>query len=416
MMNPFPVMIADMRRSLSGCVAVVCVIALATALGVAISAQERALRRGSTQAAAAFDLLIGARGSPTQLVLTAVYLQPAALDLVPGRVLQQLQADAGVAYVAPIAFGDYYQRFPIVGSSTDLLTQGGKLVPMAGRVFAAQNEAVLGADVTLKLGEVFSPVHGQPMALADAEMHVHGAFTYVVVGRMPRLGNPWDRAIIVPVEAVWQVHGLPAGHAEAANHQHALDPTQTRLGPPWDGEDSAGVPAIVVKPKSVTDAYRLRNAYRAHAATMALFPAEVLIELYAVLGDVRALFAVLSLGTQALVVAAVLLAVLASLVSRRQQFAVLRALGASRSYIFATVWFQVSVLLCLGALCGLFLGWLGAHGLAWVFCRHTGIVLPVAITWQEMRLLLALVGVGLLLAVFPAWSSYRQPVTVALKS
>ena len=85
------------------------------------------MRRGSTQAAAAFDLLIGARGSPTQLVLTAVYLQPAALDLVPGRILQQLQADAGVAYVAPIAFGDYYRRFPIVGSSTDLLTQGARL-------------------------------------------------------------------------------------------------------------------------------------------------------------------------------------------------------------------------------------------------------------------------------------------------
>jgi putative ABC transport system permease protein len=235
MMNPFPVIVADMRRSLPGCVAIVCIIALATALGVAISAQERALRRGSTQAAAAFDLLIGARGSPIQLVLTAVYLQPAALDLVPGRVLQQLQADAGVAYVAPIAFGDYYQRFPIVGSSTDLLTQGGKLAPTAGRVFAAQNEAVIGADVALKLGEVFSPIHGQPRAWADGEAQVHGAFTYVVVGRMPPLGNPWDRAIIVPVEAVWQVHGLPAGHTEAADHAHASGPTETRLGPPWDG-------------------------------------------------------------------------------------------------------------------------------------------------------------------------------------
>jgi putative ABC transport system permease protein len=393
MMNPFPVMVADMRRSLSGCVVVVCLIALATALGVAISAQERALRRGSAQAAAAFDLLIGARGSPTQLVLTAVYLQPAALGLVPGSVLQQLQTDAGVAYAAPIAFGDYYQRFPIVGSTTDWLTQGDKLAPTAGRVFVAQNEAVIGADVPLKLGEVFAPVHGQPMALADSEAHVHEAFTYVVIGRMPPLGSPWDRAIIVPVEAVWKVHGLL-----------------------WEGGESPGVPAIVVKPKSVTDAYRLRNTYRAHEATMALFPAEVLVELYALLGDVRALFAVISLGTQGLVVAAVLLAVLASLVSRRQQFAVLRALGASRQYIFAAVWCHVSVLICLGALCGLLLGWLGARGLSWVFFRHTGIALPVALTMQEMRLLLALVGLGLLLAVFPAWSSYRQPVTVALKS
>ncbi len=417
MMNPFPVVIADLRRSWSRCGAVICLIALATALGIAISAQDRALRRGSAQAADAFDLLIGARGSPTQLILTTVYLQPAALDLIPGSILAQLQQDPGVQYVAPIAFGDYYQQYPIVGSTVEFITQGGKIFPTQGRLFATLQEVVIGADVALQLGDTFSPVHGQPGEVVEEEEHTHEAFTCEVVGRMPRQGNPWDRAIIAPIEAVWAVHDLPTGHGVEVAHQEAghHEEVKTEIGPPWLG-DIPGIPTLVVKPKSVVDAHRLRNQYRTRPDTMALFPAEVLIELYVLLGDVRDLLAVISIGTQGLVIAAILLAVFASLASRRQQFAVLRALGASRQYIFAVVWCHISLMICAGALWGLFLGWIGARGLSWIFFRQTGLVLPVAITAQEMRMMLALIGLGMLMAVIPSWSSYRQSVTAALKS
>ncbi len=100
MLNPLPVILADIRRSRWGFASVVGLIAVAVALGVAVSAQERALRRGSAAAADAFDLLVGAPGSPTQLVLTAVYLQPAALPLVPGDVLKGLHDEPGIEYMS----------------------------------------------------------------------------------------------------------------------------------------------------------------------------------------------------------------------------------------------------------------------------------------------------------------------------
>jgi putative ABC transport system permease protein len=105
-MNPLPIVWADCRRATTGILSVVCLIAIAVALGVAVSAQERALRTGSARAADAFDLLIGAPGSQTQLVLTAVYLQPAALPLLPGEVLKRLQTEARAGYSAPKALGD----------------------------------------------------------------------------------------------------------------------------------------------------------------------------------------------------------------------------------------------------------------------------------------------------------------------
>ena len=124
-MNPLPLVFAELRHNHAAVLAVAVLIALAVSLGVAVSAQERALRNSSAAAAEPFDIVVGMPASQTQLVLTTVYLQPAALELIPGRVLQHLQSTPGVRFAAPIAFGDYLGTSPIVGSTAALLTLGG---------------------------------------------------------------------------------------------------------------------------------------------------------------------------------------------------------------------------------------------------------------------------------------------------
>ncbi|HYD98354.1 MAG TPA: FtsX-like permease family protein [Alphaproteobacteria bacterium] len=403
MMNPLPLLRAEWRRNPWGNLAIVLLIALAVALGVAVSAQERALRLGSGRAADRFDLLVGAPGSQTQLVLTGVYLQPAALPLLDGAVLQRLQADPGVAWLSPIAFGDFHQGHPVVGVTADFVTAGGRTALAEGRVFAAHGEAVVGADVPLALGAEFAPLHGANPAAAQIAGHAHGGHGYRVVGRLPRGGTPWDRAILAPVEAVWEVHGLPAGHADEA-----------RLGPPWDAPFVAPVPALVVKPKGVADAYRLRAAYRGKDS-MALFPAEVMVELYRTLGDARDVLALVAVGTQVLVVAAVLLAVFATLAARRRQIAVLRALGATRGYVFLAVWLQVALLVGAGAGLGLLLGWGGALGLSAAMAARTGLALPVGLGGAEFAMAGALALAGSALAALPALAAFRRPPAAGLR-
>src|SRR5262249_32095344 len=145
-----------------------------------------------------------------------------------------------------------------------------------------------------------------------------------------------------------------------------------------------GASAIVVKTTSVAAAYRLRARYRSET-TMAVFPAEVLVELYSRLGDARSAMATLALAAQALVVAAILLAVFASLAGRRRSLGVLRALGASRGFVFGAVWLYVSAVTA-GATLGLGLGWLGALGLARALEARTAIALPIAIASGEIFL------------------------------
>src|SRR5262249_25417122 len=149
-----------------------------------------------------------------QLVLTTVYLQPAMLDLVPGLTLKELGSDPGVVYAAPLLFGDSYRGRPIIGATGDLVTQAGQAPLANGRPFASTREVVIGADVPLRLGDHFAPTHGQPTSaggLRDAPAHDDHLFT--VVGRMTPRGSPWDRAIIAPVEALWEIHARPRGHA-----------------------------------------------------------------------------------------------------------------------------------------------------------------------------------------------------------
>jgi putative ABC transport system permease protein len=147
-----------------------------------------------------------------------------------------------------------------------------------------------------------------------------------------------------------------------------------------------------------------------------VFPAEVLLQLHRLLGDVRDLVAAISVLTQVLVIGAVLLAVLAGLAQRHRLIAVLRALGASGTFVFATVWLRVAVVLTAGSLLGLGLGYAAALALSRVFAARTALDLPVALSGQELLLVLAVVAIGLVLATIPAALGYRGSVSAGPRS
>jgi putative ABC transport system permease protein len=290
-------------------------------------------------------------------------------------------------------------------------------------MFETMLEAVIGANVKLTPGEQFSPSHGQVLLDEDEDEHVHSNLSYTVVGRLPDWGSPWDRVILVPIEAVWRIHALPTGHAQhqleiaAARRQgREIDWSRLVIGSPWDADQLPGVPAIVVKPATVRDAYLLRNEYRSNDATMAFFPAEVLLELYALLGDARFLFATMAVATQVLVIGAILLAVFAALALRRRQLGVLRALGASRGYVFSVIWLYIVAVITAGAVIGLALGWLLAMVLSDWVGDQTGLVLPVSLTFKEFAMAGALIGLGLVLAAIPSAAAYRYAPAALLRN
>lgn len=397
-MNPFPVVFSLLDRNRITLAFFVVLITFAVALGIAITTQERAVRQGSARAADKFDLVIGSPGSPFDLVLASVYARPAAMGLVDGKMLAKLMAEDGVDFAAPIAFGDSANGFPIMGTTAQFVAHlSGGL--SEGRPFAAASEAVLGANVPMQLGDRLYAAHD---GFDSAEMLHEG--TIQAVGRMARTYSAWDNVVVVPVEQVWTSHGLSSGHA----------PGDERIGPPFIVEAMPGVPAIVVKPSTVPAAYGLRNAYRTDQ-TQAIFPAEILVQLYALLGDARTIMSFLALATQILVIAAILSGVVIILQLYRTRFAVLRALGATAAYVFLVAWSYVTLLILVGALLGLVLGAGASWAVSGYLEAQSGIAIPVTIAWQEIRLVLLLIGAGAVLALLPAIAIYRQPVVEGLR-
>lgn len=420
-MNPFPIAWATLRRNRFTAILFIAIVALAVALGIAISAQERALRTGSARAADRFDLIVAAPGSHNDVLFSTVYLDPTAVELLDPSVTAQLLAEPQADFVAPIGFGDTIEGDPVVGTVAAFVEHLSNGLA-EGRMFESVDEAVVGALSPHQIGENLGVSHGHDAggggdadAAADAleadhdedheDEYAHGDHdALTVVGRMQPTGTPWDRAVVVPIEYNWQAHDLGNGHL----------PGDTHLGAPFDLQSLTGVPAVVVKPTDVAAAYGLRGQYRT-AQSAAFFPAEVLVELYAALGDATAIMSGLTLAAQALVIAAILAGVVAILDLQRQRFAVLRALGASPAFIFLTVWIYVAALVATGAVIGLVLGWGFAAVVSDILARSTGVSMQAQIGLRELGLAGALVLIGLVLAIIPAVMVYRRPVVEALR-
>jgi putative ABC transport system permease protein len=397
-LNPWLVARAGIASHKMSYAVFVLLIAVATAIGVAVSAQETALRNGSARAADKFDLVVAAPGSQLDVTLAAVYLRPGSVPLLLPSDTARALAEPRVKFAAPLGYGDWYNGSPIIGTISpfvDYLSGGLK----SGRMFATESEAVAGAAVGAPDGVAFHPTHGLAHDDDDGDrvVHEHGA-AYTIVGRMKPSGTPWDNAIIVPIEAVWRVHQLPTGHANG----------DTRIGPPFEADKVPGAPAIVMAPRTINDAYGLRGLWKT-TSTMAFFPAEALTPLYAVMGDVRDALNWFAIATQGLVVVAILAGVIAILSLHRRQFAVLRALGAPRAYVFACVFIQSVGLIVVGALAGLALGSLAALILSRLFEQRTRIALPLEIGESEFMLVGGFILLGLCASLAPAAIAFRRP-------
>ncbi len=401
--SPWPLVRAILRRFRGPSVLFVLLIAVSVGMGIGLLAQERGLRRGTAQAADKFDLVISAPGSEISVMMAAVFLQPTDMPLLDGDTYAGIASHENVSIAAPLAFGDSFGTSPVIGTTADFAAYLAD-AQIEGRMWETAHDALVGALVDLDIGDDFEPAHGQGDA---AEHDAHEGAGLTVVGRLAPTGTPWDRAILLPIEAVWEIHGLANGHAPQRSDQ---------IGPPFDPAYFPGTPAVVVRAEALWANYALRSEFTRDRDTMAFFPGAVLSQLYRVLGDIRQIMSLMALVTQGLVAAAVLLGLF--ILSRlfRRQIALLRALGAPARFVFAVVWSFGAVLVVTGAALGLCTGIGAATILAKVVTARTDIVVTAPLSWSEIHFLAAFASVTLVLTLLPAAVVLRQSIASGLRA
>ncbi|PLW78553.1 ABC transporter permease [Cohaesibacter celericrescens] len=400
---PWSLVRAILWRFRGSSILFVLLIAISVGMGVGLLAQERGVRRSTAQAADKFDLIVSAPGSELTVMMATVFLQPTDMPLLDGETYNEIANHENVSIAAPLAFGDSYGTASVIGTTAQFARYLAD-DQINGRMWKTSHEALVGALVPLKVGESFTPAHGHG---DGAEADAHEGSNLVVVGRLAPTGTPWDRAILVPVELVWEVHGLGNGHAPERRDQ---------IGPPFSAKYFPGTPAVIVRSEALWANYALRSEFTRDRETMAFFPGAVLAQLYRLLGDIRQIMSLMAVVTQILVAAAVLLGLF--IISRlfHRQIALLRALGAPARFIVSVVWCFGASLLLAGSVLGLVIGIGAASIFSGVVTARTDILVTASLGMSEIHLLAGFISVTLLLSLVPAAVVLRQPVVPGLRA
>jgi len=381
-----------------------CAIALlALAAGGALAAL--ALRDASARAFAAgtgpFDAVLGARGSPLQIVLASLYHLEAAPGLVPEAEVEKLSAHPAVAHAIPLVLGDNHEGWRLVGTSPGLfapeLWQGQPAAPRllpGGRLFdPARQEIVAGSQAAaalgLRLGDHLTPTHGLDYAAETAEDHAHEE-EFTVVGLLKPTGTPVDRVLWTPVHALQHLDGHDPAHA------HDLSAVLIRFRP------EAGAAGFMLAQNYNSPGGALTLAWPVAAHVAALF------ERFAWADRLMGVAAGFAAALSAL---CVVIALQTSLAQRRRDWAILRAIGARAHTLGAAILTEALLLGAAGA-AGAAVVAGGLQSLvAWQIRVRTGVLLaPV----PPAELLAT--GAGALLltcalaALWPAWTALRSPV------
>ncbi len=343
-----------------------------------------------------FDAVLGARGSKLQLVLNAVF----HLEASPGNLVWQdfldLQKNPAVELAVPLAVGDNYRGYRLVGTTPELFTKSeyapGKrfeLQPGGVWIDPERREAVVGDFVArklgLKVGDQFHPFHG----LVFDERNQH-AETYVVVGILKPSNTPADRVIWIPLAGIQMM----SGH---------------------DPNAATDVSAVLVKLKSGGGiaGFQLDMLYnkQGNKLTFAWPIGAVMADLFDKIGWFDRVLTLVSYLVALVAAGSILASIYNSMNERRRELAIMRALGARRVTVFSAIVLESASIAALGVLGGFLVYAALLSVVASIVRTQTGVVLEpfkfnAVLLWSPAMF----IGLGALAGIVPALKAYRTDV------
>lgn len=378
---------------------------LLLALGVAIIAvllligsqlEERLMRDAQR-----INLVVGAKGSPLQLVLAAVF----HVDVPPGNIKLSetvaVSANKLVKRTIPLALGDGLRGFRIVGTSADFPSLYDARIE-TGRAWNAHLEAVIGAEVArtlgMSVGSRFVGTHG-----LGKEGDAHDSSPFTVVGVLGPTGSVADRLILTSVESVWLVH-------MQLNEDEKPDQALAALT-----EDEKEITALLVEYASPLAAMSLPRSINSATSMQAASPASEAARLFSMLGvglDVVRAFALVLLVAAGL---STFIALYNALEERKYDLAVMRTLGATPGRLMRLVLFEGLMLGVIGTALGLLLGHLATELIGtWLAANRQPSVTGWRVIADEAWVAGLALLVALVAAIVPAWRAYRADVAATL--
>ena len=349
---------------------------------------------------AGIDVVVGAKGSPMQLILSGVFHLDVPTGNVPLAAVKELEKHPQVAKIIPISLGDSFRGFRIVGTTPDYIHHYDAQLAQ-GALWSKPMQAVIGAQVAqqtgLKVGDSFTGTHG-----LGGGGEEHKLSPYVVSGILAGSHTVLDRLVLTATESVWQVHETDT----------ALDDDDRKVL-----EEDREITLALIQYKTPLAAVTFPRYINSSTEMQAAGPALEITRLLSMVGvgiDVlRALAGVLLL-TAGL---SVFIALWGAVRERRADLALLRMLGAPPARVAGLLLCEALWLALLATVLGVLAGQGLTALLAWALQLEKSVLIG-ALSWpvELVSVPVLALGVALASALLPAWEAYRVSVFELLQS
>ncbi len=382
-------------------------VALACGLVMAVFAISDQTREAFTGGDTGFDAVLGARGSQLQLVMNTVF----HLETSPGNISWELyktiRKHPHVELAIPYALGDNYRGFRIVGTTLEMFRRLDRFKIAQGReVFdPSRQEAVIGSFAAqktgLKVGDFFNPNHG--LVYDDRQQHEE---RYVVKAVLEPTNSPSDRVIWIPIEGIFHMEGHVL---RGAGKEFVVE--KGKEIPDADKE----VSAVMIKfaEGNAMAGFRLDQEINRSGkeATLAWPIAKVMRKLMDKLGWISNVLKLVAYLVVVVATGTILASIYNTMNERRREFAILRALGASRRTVFAAIIAEAGTISALGAALGFAVYAAILAGTAYVVRQQTGVVLEVFTLHPALIATpLGMIVLGKIAGILPAAKAYSTDV------
>ncbi|MBE9601413.1 FtsX-like permease family protein [Pedobacter sp. MC2016-24] len=339
------------------------------------------------------DVVVGAKGSPLQLILSSIYYIDFPTGNIPLKEAMELAHNPLVKRAAPLALGDNYNGVRIVGTDSNFVRIYGLKVA-AGKFWQKDFETTIGSAVAkaekLKIGDHFYGAHG-----LTGSTDVHKSHQYTVNGILEPQGNVTDNLILTNVGSVWKMHEEHDHHHEETEQPKELTSLLIQYRSPM---------SVAMFPRMVNETTNMQAAAPAQESTR-------LFSLIGVGVDTLQWFAVLIMLIAAI---SVFVNLYNSLKERSYDLAIMRILGASKTKLFVIVIAEGIMLTVVGTLLGVLLGHLVLQIIGSYQESGQAKLSGLVFMNKELYLFVAGLMIGIFAAIIPAVQAYRSNISKIL--
>jgi putative ABC transport system permease protein len=352
------------------------------------------------------DMVVGAKGSPLQLILSSIYQIDAPTGNIPLDEVNRLKSNPFIKNVIPLSMGDNYQGFRIVGTNSKYVEHfEAKLVK--GQLFSQPMDVTIGASVAaasgLNVGDTFASSHG-----LDSDGDKHGDLKYKVSGIFEKNGSVIDQLVLTGLSSIWDIH-------EHADENSTLAHAEGEMAAPEDAHQTKEITSALIQFRNPMGLITIPRQINQNTSMQAALPSIEINRLFSLLGvgveTLRALAAIII----AIAGISVFISLYNSLKERKYEMALLLSMGATRIRLFFMLLSEGLILSVAGYFTGILLSRVGL----WLFSKaaekdfHYSLqdftLLP-----EEIYLLVGALLIGILASAIPSLSVYRLNISRTL--